>query len=336
MKIAKESIFISAIRSFFNTLLGTLGIFIAVIPIFIILAIITPGDYKESFKNKLEILPDLNGNTKMLSLNTPVILQLDIQGVIGKMNLTSSDFMYQLIESRKGLLKNNRVKGILLHINSPGGEANNADNIYRKILAYKEKYKIPIFTYVDGLCASGGFYVACASDKIYASPVSMIGSVGALMGPFFNFSKALDSWGINTLTVTEGKDKDIMNPLRPWKKDEDQSLKDINDYIYQRFVNIVSLSRNINKNKIIDEYGAHIFNCEKAKEIGYIDADDSSYEKTLKDLLDAAEIDISKNYQIVTLNPKKIWFHPIFTQTKIMLQNLLKEFLISVNYMNSN
>jgi signal peptide peptidase SppA len=336
MKISRESIFISAIRSFFNTLLGTIGVFVAIIPSFIIFSIFAPSDQKEGFKNKLEILPDLNSNTKILSLNTPAILQIDIHGVIGKAHLTSTDINYLLIESRKSLLKNDRVKGILLHINSPGGEATDSDNIYRNLLAYSEKYNVPIYVYIDGFCTSGSFYIACSADKIYASPMSMIGSVGAILGPFFNFSKAFNNWGIDTATLTEGKNKDMMNPFRPWTKNEDKALVDINDYIYKRFVNIVAQARNIDENKIINEYGANIFDSQKAKEIGYIDFDNSSYDQALKDLLNEAKIDTSKPYQVVSLTPKKLWYQPLFLQTKTIIYSLMKDFLLSLKFINSN
>lgn len=306
------------------------------IAMFILISILTPADHKDGFKNKIEILPDLNGSTKILPLNTPVILRLDIDSVIGKTQLTSEDFMYQLTESRKGFLKKDRVKGILLYIDSPGGAPTDSDTIYKNLLSYKEKYSVPVFAFVDGMCASGGFYIACASNKIYASPMSIIGSVGSLMGPFVNFSKALDKWGIGSITLTQGKDKDIMNPLRPWTKDEDQTLKEINEYIYQRFVSTVSYSRNINKDKIINEYGAHVFSCQKAKEIGYIDVADAYYEDALKDLLKEANIDISKPYQVVTLSLKKKWYHPLIGQTKTALQAFLKHLITGAAYAAGN
>ena len=335
MKLSRESIFISSIRAFFNTLLGTIGVVIAIIPIFIIFSILTSSDQKQGTKNKLEILPDLNGNTKTLALNSPAVLQLDVSGVIGKAHLTANDFNYQLIESRKGLLKNNRVKAILLHINSPGGSANDSDDIYRNLLAYKEKYKTPIYAYVDGLCASGGFYIACACDKVYASPCSIIGSVGSLLGPFFNFAKAMDNYGIESTTVTDGKDKDMMNPFRKWKKDEDASLKILNEYIYQRFVSIVAKARHIDKDTIINEYGAHVFNTEKAQNIGYIDRGNSSYDEALEDLLKDANIDKDKNYQVVALYPKKMWYYPFLSQTKHFFETVLKDLFSSVKYMNA-
>lgn len=336
MKLSNESIFISALRSFFNTMLGTIGIFLAIFIFFMLIAILSPSDYKDENKNKMEILPDLNGSTKVQSLSSPVILQLDINNVIGKSPITSEEFKYQLIDSRKSFLKNNRVKGILLHINSPGGAATDSDEIYRLLQEYKTKYKVPVFAFVDGICASGGFYIACASNKIYASPMSMIGSVGALLGPFFNVSKTLENWGINTLTLTQGKDKDLMNPFRPWSKEEDKTLIEINEAIYDRFVSIVATSRNLDKDKIINEYGAHVFSCQKAKDIGYIDEANSNYDQAMIDLLKEAGIDSTKPYQVVTIYPKKTWYQCYLNQTRSFIQTFIKDFLLSVKYMNAN
>ncbi|MFA6118320.1 MAG: S49 family peptidase [Parachlamydiales bacterium] len=334
MNFTKESIFISGIRSFINTLLGTAGIFIALMACIMIFAIFLGNEQKDALKNKVEILPDLNGETKILSLKTPVVLQLDIHDIIGK-SFTYEDIYYQLIESRKSFLKNNRVKAILLHVNSPGGDAVDSDDIYKALKKYKEKYNIPIYAYIDGLCASGGFYISCAADKIYSSSNSIIGSVGSRIGPFFNFSKILENWGINSSTITDGKNKDMMNPFRPWVKDEDESLKEINEYIYNNFVDIVAKARNINKDLIIKEYGAKIFSSKKAKEIGYIDETDSSYEIVMTDLLNAAKIDLSKEYQVVTLKTKKTWFQPLVTQTKCLIESIFSKFFLSSKSLNN-
>ena len=93
-----------------------------------------------------------------------------------------------------------------------------ADGIYRAIKHYKEQYQVPVIAYVDGLCASGGMYIACAADKIYATDVSLVGSVGVLFPSFMNFSKLLDTVGVQSLTISSCKGKDDMNPLRPWKE----------------------------------------------------------------------------------------------------------------------
>jgi protease IV len=327
MNFVKESIFFSGIRSFFITLLGTIGIFVAIIPCIMIIAFLSEGDYKETIKNKIEILPDLNGNTKVLPINAPAILQLNIHNIIT--STTADDLYYQLIESRKNFFKNNRVKAIILHINSPGGDAIASDDIYRAILNYKEKYKTPIFAYVDGLCASGGFYIACACDKIYSSTNSVIGSVGSRVGPFFNVSKIFEKWGVESSTITDGKNKDMMNPFRPWTKDEDESLKEINEFIYSNFVEIVSSSRNIEKDKIVNEFGAKVFSAKKAKEIGYIDETNMTFDNALNQVLTYVNVDIAKPYQLVTLTPKKNWFEPFLTQSKCLIENFFNKIMFS-------
>ena len=329
MKYLKESIFLSAIRSFFNTLLGTAGIFLAFIPIVLMITFFSHST-EDFAKTKIEILPNHKGNMKMLSMNTPAILQVNISGVIGAdFAVKASEVKMQLLESRKGILKNNRVKAILLYINSPGGTVIDADNIYRNILAYKDKFKVPVYAYVDGLCASGGMYIACSADKIYSSPVGLIGSVGVKMGPFFNFYDLMDKYGVKSETLTQGKDKDALNSFRKWKKDEDQFFQDINAYYYNMFVNIVSKARNMDRNTLINTYGAHVFDPVKAKEYKYIDEINMSLDETLVDLLKSANIDPEKPYQYLTLVSKRTWLSPITGKAMSFFRNTLKSAFIS-------
>jgi protease-4 len=163
-------------------------------------------------------------------------------------------------------------------------------------------------------------YVAAAADKIFASEVSLVGSVGVLAPTFMNFSKTLDKLGIETLTITAGKDKDAMNPLRPWKEGEDQNYRDIIDYYYKHFVDIVVTSRpQINKTKLIDEYGAHVFPAPGAQERGFIDVSGASRDDVINDLV--KKLDIENNYAVVELQNKGWWASlfsgqsPLFTGT---------------------
>jgi signal peptide peptidase SppA len=211
----------------------------------------------------------------------------------------------QLAEIKERWITTTRAKGILLYINTPGGTVIDSDAIYRMLVHYKEKYKIPIHAYVDGLCASGGMYVACAASKIEASPTSIIGSIGSRFGPFFNITEVLNKWGIKALTITDGTNKDMLNPVRPWEKDEDKCLKAINHYVYQRFVDIVVANRkNLSKEKLIKEYGAQVFDAVKAAELGYIDNGNSCYELALKNLLKAAHVNEKAPYQVIGVKAK--------------------------------
>jgi protease-4 len=329
MQISKESIFISSIRVFFNTLLAVFAAFLALAAIFIFISIFSTPDSDDNLKNKFEILPDLEGNTKTLPTSAPCILKIDINQEIGKGGVSSNDIYYQLIESRKAKLKNNRVKAILLNINSPGGDSIQSDSIYRNLLKYKEKYNVPIYCYVEGMCASGGYYIACASDRIYSAPLGIIGSIGVFFGPFFNFKNLMDKVGVDSKYIFDGKNKLTLNPYSTWGEDEGKYLENVTNFTYDRFLDIVSKARNIDKNKLINDYGAKIFNTKDALDIKYIDQV-SSYDETLKDLLEKADIDIEKPYQVVTLKPKKNWVMPMLLNTKASFKNFLKEYLLTL------
>lgn len=309
----KESIFRSAIRMFFLTLFGVAGILIGLILILSLFGLsggVTDGEPEIKYNYGLQIQPNAEGVRKSLSNDAPVILQLNINGIIGLDHMTHDDIQQQLIESRERELKGDRVKAILLVINSPGGGVNDADGIYRSIKAYKEKWSIPVYAYVDGLCASGGMYIAAAADKIYASEASLIGSVGVLMPTAFNFTQLMEKVGVQSLTIYDGKGKDNLNPFRPWQKGEEHNIKDAIDFYYDVFVNILVNQRHMDKTKLVEEYGANVYPAPKAKELGYIDVSGASLQDTMKEL--AQQIGIEDTYYQVISMSKKTWVSELF------------------------
>lgn len=297
--MSNDSIFSSSIRAFCKAFAVVIGFSLAIAIIVIAIAYLT-DDISSPEKEKLTVSADANGARETLSETTPVILRINITGIVGEGNLAGSKVEKFLLASREGVLKDNRVKGILLFINTPGGIANDADMIYRALLAYKEKYHVPIYSYVEGFCASGGMYIAAASDKILASPESVIGSVGVILGPTFNVYDAMQKLGIKALTLTEGKDKDTLNPFRPWVPGEEESIKKIILALYERFVDIIAEARPaLDKDKLIQEYGAQIFIAEEAQEIGFIDDGNSNYNSALKELAAVANIKETEKYQVL-------------------------------------
>lgn len=293
-------------RSFFKSFLVTvgavIGLFIGFFVVALLFSILESADKTPTMLYTAEIQPNAKGERKVLSKSAPVILEVDVSGAIGLEELTGSKFARLLVESRENTLKGNRVKAILLHLNTPGGTVHDADAIYRHLLAYKKQYNVPVYAYVDGMCASGGVYVASAADKIYSSDVSIIGSVGVVSGPFVNAYDLIKKIGLTSLTLTEGKGKDALNPLRPWTEDEAKPLQDVMAYFYQSFVDIVVKGRpQMSKDKLINVYGAHVFPAPQAQEYGYIDVAGASREETLEALLKAIDIE-DDFYQVVSLS----------------------------------
>ncbi|HSX37948.1 MAG TPA: S49 family peptidase [Chlamydiales bacterium] len=285
-------------------------------------------------KYNISILPDAEGEKKSLSRSSPVILQVNLLGVIGMDALNLESIETQLFECNRGILSGNRVKGLLLYFDSPGGSAKDSDAIYRRLKVFKEKTKLPIYAYVDGTCASGGFLAALAADKIYASPSSVIGSIGVtMMMPFFNVYKVLERWEIGVRTFSEGKNKDRLNPFRPWQEGEDSDLKDILSYFYNRFVDIVVKERpQIDRETLVEDYGAKVFSSEEAERRKLIDDGKSDYAHALLSLVQRAGIDQKESYQVIELVKKKAWVKEIMERSPLFTGKLTHQLPMEMHF----
>ncbi|MBA3956895.1 MAG: S49 family peptidase [Parachlamydiaceae bacterium] len=315
----RDSIFLSAIRSMMVTLFAVIGFCLGLIVIGLLTGLWSGKTALEPERiYSQEVVANANGERKAFSSTAPVILRLNIDGAIGLEDLSADSFRRQLMESREGELKDSTIKAILLHINSPGGIAVDADSMYRALKNYKEQYKVPVYAYVDGLCASGGMYIAVAADKIYASEVSLIGSVGVLMPSFLNFTQLMDKIGVQSLTVSAGKDKDELNPLRPWAPGEGDNMKEIVDDFYKVFVDVVVSNRpQIDREKLIKDYGAKIFSATTAKEYGFVDVAGIGYNDALREIVKQVGIE-DENYQVVELQ-HKTWYSELFSKNNTLL-----------------
>jgi len=312
MQSNKESIIKSSLRAFLVSFFAVVGVLVGLIIVALLIGGIFSTKEEATFSSKVKILPDADGNRKNLGSEAPVLLQITLDGIIGKESLTGGKIENILLDSREDEFKDGRVKGILLVINSPGGSANDSDIIYRHLKHYKETYKVPIYAYINGMGASGGYYIAVAADKIFTSDTSLVGSIGVLSWPpFINLYDALEKLGINSVTVFAGKGKDKMNPLRPWKADEQKNYQQIVDFYYERFVHIVGQNRpQVNMEQLIDDLGAGVFPAPRAEEYGLIDGSDYSRSETIRQLAKAADI---KDYQVISFEAKS-WWKKMFKQ----------------------
>ncbi|MBP9841163.1 MAG: S49 family peptidase [Simkaniaceae bacterium] len=235
-----------------------------------------------------------------LPITTPVILSIEIDGVIGLDHLKAKDIKRQLLASREGILSGDRVKAILLTISSPGGAADDSYAIYSLLQEYKAQFKVPIYTYVEGLCASGGMMIASASEKIYSQPTGLIGSVGVRLGPVLNFTDIMRTYGIGALTLTEGKFKDMLNSTKPFDEKKYACLVKSMASEYQLFVDVVTKARpNLDKTALVEEYGAQVYSPFDAQKLGYIDVANATQGEALTDLAKAAQIE--GPYQVVSV-----------------------------------
>lgn len=307
MNLTRESIFGGALRSFCTSFAAMIGILFGFFVIAIAVTMVSKPNFLPE-KAQPMIMPDAQGQRALLPGNSPVVLRLNLHGVVGVGDFTAEKISNLLLDSQEDFLQG-RVKAVLLHINSPGGLAIEGEAIYHALVDYKLKHSVPMYAYVEGICASGGMMIACAANKIYASESSMIGSVGVIMGPVFNFSEAMAKYGIESLTLTEGKDKDALNPFRPWKPNEAESIQHVMASTYDQFLTIVTRARpNLSREKLVNEYGANIFIAKEAQTFGYIDDGSSNYSQALTALVQAAGIKDKVEYQVVQLESPRPFF----------------------------
>lgn len=315
-----ESILKSGVRAFFVTICKWIGFLLGLVILVTFLGNLSDSSHELKIDTdyKVEILPNAQGIRKELDSKAPVILRLDIVGEIGKSELTAETVRQQLVESREGVLKGGRVKALLVYLNTPGGSGFEADGIYRAILNYKKEHEIPVYGYVDGMCASGGIYVAAACDKIYSTDSSLIGSIGVITAPFFNLSKMMETYGVKGLTLHAGKGKDELDPFRPWKEKEATNIQEVIDFFYNHFVHVVTLNRpKVNKEKLIQEYGAQIYSAPQAYEIGLIDEWQSSQSEVLDQLAEAMGHEGS-DYQVVRFKDKNVLKSLLSSQSPLL------------------
>jgi protease-4 len=217
------------------------------------------------------------------------IAVVDIKGVI-----TSSRGIVEQIEKLK---EDGDVKAIILRINSPGGGVGPSQEIYREVLRAKEKKKI--IASMESVAASGGYYVACASDIIVANPGTITGSIGVVM-EFSNVEDLLKKIGLRSYVIKSGKHKDIGSPLREMTSEEKVILQSVIDSVHSQFVRAVAEGRNMEERKVRRIADGRIFSGEQAKELGLVDRLGS-----LQDAIEMAAEMIGIEGKPVVVYPKK-------------------------------
>lgn len=212
------------------------------------------------------------------------ILLMDISGIIsaeeGKGLLSfegKTSIVARIKEELQKAETDDRIKALVLRINSPGGTITASDIIYHEIKAFKEKQRIPVVACMLELATSGGYYISLAGDSIIAHPTTITGSIGVIVLKF-NAQELLNKIGLKEESIISGDKKDIWSPFRPNTEEERKILQHITDTMYDHFINIIAESRTaLTRGQIISLADGRIFTADEAVEsrlidsIGYLD-----------------------------------------------------------------
>ena len=148
-----------------------------------------------------------------------------------------------MISSLQRAFKDKNTQGVVLRINSPGGSPVQAGYINDEIKRLRGTHKeIPLYVVVQDICASGGYYVAVAADKIFVDKASIVGSIGVLMDGF-GFTGAMEKLGVERRLVTAGENKGFLDPFSPINAEQQKYAKQLVDEIHQQFIRVVKEGR---------------------------------------------------------------------------------------------
>ncbi|RFU66224.1 signal peptide peptidase SppA [Peribacillus glennii] len=204
------------------------------------------------------------------------IAVFDLDGVIqdtGETNpiMSAGGYHHRAFMDKLQMAKDDGdIKGIVLHVNSPGGGVVESAEIYDKIKEIQKDTKKPVYISMGSMAASGGYYISAPADKIYASPETMTGSLGVIMQGY-NYEKLAKKYGVEFVTIKSGPYKDIMSPNREMTAEERKILQTMINNSYDQFVKIIADGRNMPENRVRELADGRIYDGRQAKEVNLID-----------------------------------------------------------------
>lgn len=217
-------------------------------------------------------------NTATSSVEIPTDDFIGVINVVGEIGATSTDsfssssaynhdlYMNYIDQMKES--KNN--KGIFLYVDSPGGAVYQSDELYLKLMEYKEETNRPIYAYFASEACSGGYYISMAADKIYANRNCWTGSIGVIVS-LMNCKGLYDKLGIKEIDITSGANKAMGSAGLDLTEEQQGILQGLVDEAYDQFVGIVSTGRNMDDTKVRELADGRIYSAKQAKENALID-----------------------------------------------------------------
>lgn len=207
-----------------------------------------------------------NSGIKIAKKHTALV---DLHGMITPDSISSAD---NINASLRDAFKDKNTQGVILRIDSPGGSPVQAGYINDEILRLRAIYpNIPLYAVVGDVCASGGYYVAAAADKIFVDKASLIGSIGVMMDGF-GFTETLDKLGIERRLLTAGESKGFLDPFSPVDSKQREHALNMLAEIHDQFVSVVRHGRGDRLKDNPEIFSGTIWTGEKSIELGLSDA----------------------------------------------------------------
>jgi protease-4 len=215
-----------------------------------------------------------NDTSGSISFSGNQVASLELEGIIAD----SGDFLDQLKEygNRSG------VKSVVVRINSPGGGVAASQEIYEAIKKFRSETDKKVVVSMSSVAASGGYYIACGADKIFANPGTVTGSIGVI-AEWYNYGDLLRWAKMQNVVIKSGDFKDAGSATRPLTDEERAYFQSLIGDMYDQFVAAVAESRNLQKDQVRKLADGRVYTGQQALKYGLVDE-----LGTLQDAIDAA------------------------------------------------
>jgi protease-4 len=211
---------------------------------------------------------------------------VDLRGVIDSDGDSSAE---SVVAALNDAFKESNAMGVILRINSPGGSPVQSSIIYDEIKRLRAKYPDkPIHVVVEDVCASGGYFVAAAADKIYVNRASIVGSIGVLMDGF-GFSGAMDKLGVERRLLTAGENKGFLDPFSPQDQRHRKHAQILLDDIHQQFIDVVRKGRGSRLRETPELFSGLMWTGQQSIALGLVD-DFGTVDSVARDVIKAGTV----------------------------------------------
>lgn len=215
---------------------------------------------------------DSSADLSTKSYKKEFIASLYIEGVIEEKNYQyDQEWLMKTIHSLK---QNKNNAALAIYIDSPGGGVYQADEVYLALQDYKTTGR-PVFVYQGPMAASGGYYISCAADQIYANRNTLTGCIGVIFGQSLDITGLLDKLGIKSKTFHTGRNKTMLSPDEPLTAEQEAIMQSMCDEAYEQFVSIVAKGRNMKCEEAAELSDGRLYTAKQGLENGLVDRIDS-------------------------------------------------------------
>jgi len=194
---------------------------------------------------------------------------VEVTGVIDAKGNANAD---RITHALGNAFKDANTQGIILRINSPGGSPVQAGIIYDEVQRLREKFPDkPLYAVIEDICASGGYYIASAADRIYVDKASIVGSIGVVMDGF-GFTEAMQKLGVERRLITAGENKSFLDPFSPPNAEQQAFAQGLLAEIHQQFIDVVKRGRGDRLKDDPKIFSGLVWSGAKSIEMGLTDA----------------------------------------------------------------